>query len=135
MHISNAYAWIDDRKLRELPSLVECHGYCLNVDYCAYMAHIYTSKSADTMNPMAWPYHASQEELEGLPPHCLAMDELSPLRDEGVAYARKLAQAGVHTVSQINMACAHGTASIYRKAVPEIHRPAIRSTAAFAKQV
>ncbi len=39
---------------------------------------------------MAWPLHASRDDLAGLPPHVISVNQLDPLRDEGLAYARKL---------------------------------------------
>jgi acetyl esterase/lipase len=45
-------------------------------------------------NPLAWPYWASQEELKGLPPHVISVNELDPLFDEGISYYRKLLHAG-----------------------------------------
>ncbi|EMC98124.1 hypothetical protein BAUCODRAFT_66791 [Baudoinia panamericana UAMH 10762] len=132
--ISNAYNWSEARKLQELPSLVECHGYMLNVDHMAYMAHLYTPNSADATNPLAWPYHASREDLEGLPPHVLALDELDPLRSEGEGYVRKLAAAGVLAVGEVNIGSVHAASVVFRQAVPEMHRNAVRSVAAFARQ-
>jgi acetyl esterase len=41
------------------------------------------------------PINASSEQLEGLPPTLLLVDENDVLRDEGEAYGRKLAAAGV----------------------------------------
>lgn len=132
--ISNAYHWTESRKLTELPSLVECHGYIRNVDFMAYMAHVYTPSSWDGTNPLAWPYHASEEDLEGLPPHVLSMDELDPLRSEGENYVRKLVQAGVRAVGHVNVGMVHSAAMVFRQAVPDMHREAVRGIAAFAKQ-
>ena len=43
----------------------------------------------------ASPNQATTEQLQGLPPTLLLVDEVDPLRDEGEAYAAKLRAAGV----------------------------------------
>jgi acetyl esterase len=48
--------------------------------------------------PEAWPLRASVEELRGLPDALIIVDD-DILRDEGEAYADKLAQAGVRVTS------------------------------------
>ncbi|EME84397.1 uncharacterized protein MYCFIDRAFT_195458 [Pseudocercospora fijiensis CIRAD86] len=131
--LSAAYAWPEERKLSELPSLVECHGYYLNVDYLGFMAQVYTPKSGDKTNPLAWPFHATTEDLEGLPPHVIAVDELSPLRDEGIAYCRKLSAAGVRVCGHVNIGHTHAAGLIFRQALAEANRTAVKNIAAFTK--
>ena len=59
------------------------------------MAKVYDPGGENTENPLAWPYHAAAADLTGLPPHVISVNELDPLRDEGLAYWRKLVGAGV----------------------------------------
>ncbi|KAK1056357.1 hypothetical protein LTR74_014965 [Friedmanniomyces endolithicus] len=133
--ISNAYSWSLALKLAELASLVECDGYLLNVHYMAHMTHTYTPLPEDATNPLAWPYHASKEDLEGLPPHMIVVDELSPLRSEGEAYVRKLVRAGVKAVGHVNLGSVQGACLAFRQAVPEMHEVLARNIAAFARNV
>lgn len=133
-YISNAYGWSQERQLKELPSLVENHGYFLNSHANAFMGYFYTPNDETYEDPLAWPYYATAEDLKGLPPHVLAMDELDPLRDEGVSLLRRLVAAGVNAKGSVNLGVVHGS-SLMRAAVPEYNKDAIRSIAAFAKEL
>jgi acetyl esterase len=59
----------------------------------------YTTDPVQRAEITASPLRASLDELAGLPPAFLAVDENDVLRDEGEAYARRLVQAGVPTTS------------------------------------
>jgi acetyl esterase/lipase len=99
------------------------------------MAHYYSPDEKDKTNPLAWPYFATEEDLKGLPPHYIDVDELDPLRDEGLAYYRKLSHAGVAVHGNIKLGVAHGSWGIWGAAFPEVYQGAIDSIAAFAKRV
>jgi acetyl esterase len=55
----------------------------------------YAPNKEDRKKTTASPLSAAVEELRGLPPALIVVDENDVLRDEGEAYARKLMQAGV----------------------------------------
>lgn len=59
----------------------------------------YLPNAAQRKEVHASPLNASVEELRGLPQALLIVDENDVLRDEGEAYGRKLAQAGVRVTS------------------------------------
>lgn len=130
-YISNGYHWPRERMLRELPSLVENDGYMVRMATSAAFAYFYGPEAME--DARAWPYHASVEEVKGLPPVVLRMDELDPLRDEGVVFARKLAEAGVRVEAKIGLGTIHGSALVLRKALPEVHEAVVGEIAAFAK--
>src|SRR5262245_44145035 len=72
----------------------------------------YAPNNADRKKPMASPLAATTEQLKGLPPALVIVDENDVLRDEGEEYARKLIQAGVETTSVRVLATHHDFAML-----------------------
>jgi acetyl esterase len=65
----------------------------------AWFWDAYTTDPAQRAESTASPLRARLEELAGLPPAFVIVDENDVLRDEGEAYARRLTEAGVPTTS------------------------------------
>ena len=130
--ISGGYHWSQDRKLSELPSLVENDGYQVHTGAMSLIARCYDPTGENAENPIAWPYHATVDDLRGLPPVVVSINELDPLRDEGIAFARKLALADVDTSAKVHLGLTHGAQLFFRPSVPEAQRSAIRDIAGFA---
>jgi acetyl esterase len=70
-------------------------GYYLTRKAMEWFWDAYTTDPAQRAEVTASPNQATTEQLKGLPPTLLLVDEADPLRDEGEAYAAKLRMAGV----------------------------------------
>ena len=127
-YISNAYAV----KRPELPSLYENDAYFLDCTMMGVMAKVYDPTSANTENPLAWPYHATVDDLSGLPPHVISVNELDPLRDEGLSYFRKLLGAGVSARSRTVNGTCHAGDCLFRMDMPEVFLATIHDIHGFA---
>ncbi|WP_433918131.1 alpha/beta hydrolase [Streptomyces canus] len=75
------------------------HGPHLTAKAMEWFWDAYTTDPAERARITASPLRATLEDLQGLPPALVIVDENDVLRDEGEAYARKLIQAGVPTTS------------------------------------
>jgi acetyl esterase len=133
-YISGAYGWETERQLQELPSLIECDGYVLNTKSMAIMSSFYDS-GKDAENPLAWPYFAKEGDLRGLPPIVITVDELDPLKDEGMAFYRNLLAAEVKAVGKMNLGLVHGAEMIFRNVIPEINKAVVGDIKLFADSI
>ena len=72
-------------------------GRFLTAPLMKWMWDQYTTNATERKNIYASPLQASIEQLKGLPPALVQVAENDILHDEGVAYGRKLDEAGVPT--------------------------------------
>ena len=63
------------------------------------------------------------------------VNELDPLRDEGLAYYRKLLKAGVSAVSRTVNGTCHAGDVLFRGAMPDVYAATIRDIKGFADAV
>lgn len=97
------------------------------------LVRAYDPRGEHTEDPVAWPYYATEEDLRGLPPFVISVNELDPLRDEGIAFARTLARAGVAVSARVNLGIVHGAEIIFRHYVGAGTEAAVADVAGFAR--
>ena len=135
--IAGVYAWCPyicgqyANPPKTLLSLRENDGYVLSCKQMAALVKVYDPANEHGTNPLAWPYHAQRDDLEGLPPHVISVNELDPLRDEGLAYYRKLLSAGVLAVGRTVHGTPHAGDLSYPDIAPEIYRDSLASINGF----
>jgi acetyl esterase len=127
-YISGAYA----APPAELTSLHENDGYFIDCEMMGALVRLYDPAGEHVADPLAWPLHASDDDLAGLPPHVISVNELDPLRDEGVAYYRRLAAAGVRVACRTVNGTTHAGDMIFEAALPDVHAATIRDIKGFA---
>jgi acetyl esterase/lipase len=127
-YISGLYA----DKHPALVSLYENDGFMIDTAMAGALVKAYDPTGDNATNPLAWPYHAEVAELAGLPPHVISVNQLDPLRDEGLAYHRKLLEAGVSSVSRTVNGTCHAGDCIFAEAMPDVYQATIRDIKGFA---
>lgn len=98
-------------------------GYMLDEEDLMFFTSAYLPRRALRADPRVSPLLA--ESLEGLPPTVLVTCGLDPLRDQGRAYAERLAEAGVRVAHEEIAGQIHGCFTM-RKALPSAHERLIR---------
>ncbi|PRI15984.1 alpha/beta hydrolase fold domain-containing protein [Mycobacterium shigaense] len=130
-YISNRWHEAPD----ELPSLRECDGYFISLQQLELLGSIYDPDNQHSNDPTCFPGVASDEDLNGLPPHVISVNEVDPLRDEGLDYFRRLVRAGVPAVGRLVPGTCHGGDLIFAGAMPEVFAASVRDLSGFAKSL
>ncbi|EFQ35387.1 hypothetical protein CGRA01v4_06245 [Colletotrichum graminicola] len=134
-NVCNVYGWSTERIAREFPSRLANDGYMFDTAGAGAMQSYYAPNIPDRTQPIAFPYYATVDMCRGLPPHIIRVDELDPLRDEGIAYHRKLCAAGVDAVGSVNLGVTHGSMVLFRRAISELYSAGMREIVGFAKSL
>jgi len=113
----------------ENPSSVENNGILLDL-HNNNGAMTYGIEAFNEKNPLAWPSFASEEDVKGLPPVVISVNECDPLRDEGLGFYRLLLRAGVEAKCRQVMGTIHGT-EIFPMCCPDISRSTAADIAFF----
>ena len=117
-----------------LPSQRENDGYLISTRLLAVLGAVYDPLGAHADDPLCWPHRAADSQLRGLPPHVVSVNELDPLRDEGLAYQRRLVANGVSAVGRTVSGTVHGGDVYFRAAMPDVYAATIRDIHGFASQ-
>ncbi|MFJ8114204.1 alpha/beta hydrolase fold domain-containing protein [Streptomyces sp. NPDC096132] len=117
------------------PSVAENDGYFNQRDMMQVLAEIYDPGSAHIDEVTCWPGRATTADLEGLPPHVISVNEVDPLRDEGLDYYRKLLAADVPASAWINPGLSHEAEILFRATLPEVYAANVRSVSGFARSL
>ncbi|MCY4656087.1 MAG: alpha/beta hydrolase fold domain-containing protein [Gammaproteobacteria bacterium] len=113
------------------PSSIENEGLVLTL-HNNRGAMGYGIEAFNARDPLAWPGFATEEDVKGLPPTVISVNECDPLRDEGVNFYRLLLRAGVTSYCKQAMGTTHAT-EIFPLAMPEFSRSAAADIAQFCK--
>jgi len=123
-----AGSWPQER----FPSSIENNGLLLDL-HNNRGAIAYGIEQLEAENPLAWPSFATEDDVAGLVPTVISVNECDPLRDEGIEFYRLLLRAGVPARCRQVMGTVHGT-EIFSIACPDISRETAGSIAQFCRE-
>jgi acetyl esterase/lipase len=115
--------------LPENPSSTENNGILLDLHH-NQGAMIYGIEEFTKGNAFAWPGFATEDDVRGLVPTIISVNECDPLRDEGINFYRLLMRAGVSARCRQVMGTIHAI-EVFPIACPEISRETASSIAHF----
>jgi len=123
-----AGSWPQDR----FPSSIENNGILLDL-HNNRGAMAYGIDALHAKNPLAWPSFATEDDVQGLVPTVISVNECDPLRDEGIEFYRLLQRAGVPARCRVLLGTIHGT-ELMSIACPDISRDTAASIALFCRE-
>lgn len=124
-----AGSWPQERH----PSSIENNGLFLDL-HNNRGAMAYGIEQLETGNPLAWPSFATEDDVSGLIPTVISVNECDPLRDEGIEFYRLLLRAGVSARCRQVMGTVHG-GDLISVTVPDISLETAASIAQFCRTV
>jgi acetyl esterase/lipase len=117
--------------LAQNPSSIEYNGVIIETHNNRRQMY-YGIDAWKVRDPLAWPGFATVEDVMGLPPTVIRVNEFDPLRDEGVNFYRLLLQAGVNARCHTLMGATHAI-EVFVTCCPDISRDAALNIAQFCK--
>ena len=123
-----AGSWPQER----FPSSIENNGILLDLHNNRGSLG-YGIEALEKQNPLAWPSFAKEDDVAGLVPTVISVNECDPLRDEGIEFYRLLLRAGVPARCRQVMGTIHGT-EIFAISCPDISRETAASIAQFCRE-
>lgn len=116
----------------QFPSSIENNGLLLDL-HNNRGAMAYGIEEFEQGNPLAWPSFATEQDVTGLVPTVISVNECDPLRDEGIEFYRLLLRAGVAARCRQVMGTTHGI-EIFAIACPDVSRETAGSIAQFCRE-
>lgn len=123
-----AGSWPQER----FPSSIENNGILLDL-HNNRGAMAYGIEAFGAKNALAWPSFASEDDVRGLVPTVISVNECDPLRDEGIEFYRLLQRAGVPARCRVLLGTIHGT-EIMSIACSDISKDTAASIALFCRE-
>ena len=123
-----AGSWPQDR----FPSSTENNGLFLDLHNNRGRV-VYGIEQFDAGNPLAWPSFATEDDVTGLVPTVISVNECDPLRDEGIEFYRLLLRSGVSARCRQVMGTVHG-GDLISISVPDISLETAASIAQFCQR-
>jgi acetyl esterase/lipase len=115
------YPMLDDRTRIPDPKLLPFLTWTYDDNITGWGALLGETAGGDTVSPYGAPARA--EDLAGLPPAYIDIGDLDIFRNEDIAYARRLSEAGVPTELHLHPGCPHAFEALAREA--DVSRRAI----------